>query len=340
MAEPALQMTLDAAALVANWRHLQASAGVPAAAAIKADGYGLGARAVASHLAAAGCRSFLVATWAEAAALGPIDHAVLVLHGFTAADAAAAAAMPWARPVLNTPLQAQAWRAAFAGRACDAMADTGMNRLGLRPHELAAIDGLAVNTLHSHLACADEPLHPLTLRQLAAFCALAAATPAVRHSLANSAGIAAGPAFAFDLVRPGIGLYGGSQRAGGALRPVVALAARVIAVAAVAAGDTVGYGAAWQAARASRIATINLGYADGIPRAAAGALRFAAGGAICAAVGRISMDLITVDVSDADVAEGDWLRLAVDLPGWAAAAGVSQYELLVGLGGRYARCWT
>ncbi|MFQ3596034.1 MAG: alanine racemase, partial [Sphingomonadaceae bacterium] len=207
-----LQLILDGEALVANWRWFQETAGVPAAAAVKADGYGLGARAVVARLHAAGCRTFAVSTFFEAEALGHpgADATTLVLHGFVETDAAAAQGMPWVRPVLNTPAQVAAWSAAFPGRPADLMVETGMNRLGLDRADLpAALAAVPVRTIHSHLAAADEPGHPLTARQRERFAEIAAATPGFAHALANSAGVCCGPAFAFSLVRPGLGLYGG-----------------------------------------------------------------------------------------------------------------------------------
>src|SRR5215208_2441157 len=152
-----LRLTIDAAALQANWRWLQDRAGVPAGAAIKADGYGLGARGTMRALHQAGCRDFFVSTWAEAEELGevPADSTLIVLHG-VGPDDVEAALISLARPSLNTIEQVARWREVAPGRECDVMIDTGMNRLGLRPGEIAALDGLAIATLHSHLACADE----------------------------------------------------------------------------------------------------------------------------------------------------------------------------------------
>jgi alanine racemase len=336
----ALRLSIDRAALIANWRALGDQAGVPAAAAIKADGYGLGAQGVAATLAAAGCRAFLVSTWEEALALGVTPGAIVVLHGFLEGDGAAAAALAAARPVLNTPAQVAAWASAFPGRPADLMVETGMNRLGLAPAELAqALAAVPVDTVHGHLACADQPGHPLTDRQLAAFRAVAAASPGARHSLANSAGICLGTAFSFDLVRPGLALYGGRPRPGVTMRRVVTPEARVIQLRSVSAGATVGYGAEWTAPRESRIAIVNIGYADGVLRATAPHLAALAGGIRCPHAGRVSMDMTAFDVTEGEVAEGDWLALDWDLPALAAASGISQYELLTALGRRGARVW-
>ncbi len=342
---PALRLALDGDALAANWRWLARQSGVAACgAAIKADGYGLGARAVAERLAATGCRDFFVATWDEAERLGllPESCALSVLHGVREADMAAALRIP-GRPVLNSAEQVARWKAAAPGRPCDLMVDTGMNRLGLTPEEAASglLDGLVIETMMSHLACADEPGHLLNARQLGLFRDLKATISARRYSLANSAGICLGADFGFDLTRPGLALYGGVPHpaAQGAIRQVARPEAELIQLRTVRAGDTVGYGATWQAARDTRLAILNLGYADGYLRVMAGVGAARAGDIVCPLVGRVSMDLVAVDVSYADVAEGDWLSIDYDLPSIAAATGLSQYELLTGMGSRYQRAW-
>ncbi|MBN8843404.1 MAG: alanine racemase [Sphingomonadales bacterium] len=339
-----LRLRIDSAALVSNWRWLAAQSGQACGAAIKADGYGLGARGVMRHLAAAGCRDFFVATWAEAAALMPLAEGVSlsVLHGVGKSDMIAARTLP-ARPVLNSLEQVARWREAGEGKPCDVMIDTGMNRLGLRPEEAlgGALDGLVIETLLSHLASADED-SPQNASQLAAFRAVREQIPARRYSLANSAGICLGADYGFDLTRPGLALYGGIPReeARGAIRQVAFPEARVLQLREVPAGETVGYGATWTAQRTSRVAVANMGYADGYLRCHAGS-----GGATWRArdlplVGRVSMDLVAFDASDADgLGEGDWLALDYDLAQVADRSGLSQYELLTGLGTRYDRYW-
>lgn len=342
-----LRLRLDSDALVANWRWLAEESGMAACgAAIKADGYGLGAREVVRHLAAAGCRDFFVATWAEVAALIPLPAGVSlsVLHGVGASDMIAARTLP-ARPVLNSLEQVARWREAGEGRPCDVMVDTGMNRLGLRVDEAVggALDGLSIETLLSHLASADEDSDQ-NARQLVAFQAIRQAIPARRYSLANSAGLCLGTDYAFDLTRPGIALYGGTprQEAQGHIRQVAFPETRVLQLRTVREGETAGYGATWTAPRDSRIAVANMGYADGYLRCHAEA----GGGATWQGntlplIGRVSMDLIAFDASDAGaVGEGDWLALDYDLPSTAARSGLSQYELLTGLGRRFERCWT
>lgn len=341
-----LRLRLDSDALVANWRWLAAQSGAAACgAAVKADGYGLGARDVVRHLAAAGCRDFFVATWREAAALMPLPAGVSlsVLHGVGASDMVAARTLR-ARPVLNSVEQVARWREAGEGRACDVMVDTGMNRLGLRIEEAlgGALDGLAIETLLSHLASADEDSDQ-NIRQLAAFQTIRQAIPARRYSLANSAGICLGPDYTFGLTRPGIALYGGTPReeAAGHMRQVVFPEARVLQVRSVQAGETVGYGATWTARRNGPVAIANMGYADGYLRCHAGS----GGGATWQGqalplIGRVSMDLIAFDAGDAGtIGEGDWLMLDYDLPTAAARTGLSQYELLTGLGRRFDRIW-
>lgn len=339
-----LRLRLDSAALVRNWRWLAQTGGSEAGAAIKADGYGLGARDVMRILADAGCRYFFVATWAEAAALMPLPPGVSlsVLHGVGDEDMIAARSLP-ARPVLNSVEQVARWRASGEGRPCDVMVDTSMNRLGLRVEEAlgGALGGLAIETMLSHLASADED-SPLNARQLAAFKAVREAVPARRYSLSNSAGVCLGADYGFDLTRPGIALYGGVPRreAAGHIRQVAFPEARILQVRGVPAGETVGYGATWTAPRDSRIAVANLGYADGYLRCHAGSGRATWQGRALPLVGRVSMDLIAFDASGIDgPREGDWLTLDYDLPATAATSGLSQYELLTGLGARFERVW-
>lgn len=338
-----LRLALDGDALVSNWRTLAAMSGRAACgAAVKADGYGLGARGVAERLAAAGCRDFFVATWAEAAALTDLGVAVSVLHGVREADMATALASPTARPVLNTIHQVRRWREAGGG-PCDVMVDTGMNRLGLTPDDVASglLDGLTIDTLMSHLASADEDV-PANASQRGRFTELAGRTAARRMSLANSAGIALGPDYAFDLTRPGIALYGGVQvdAFAGRIAQVVTPQAQVIQRRLVPAGAAVGYNATWIASAPTEVAIVNLGYADGYLRCFSdrGIARVA--DLTLPLVGRVSMDLIALDVSAApDLAEGDWVSFDYSLPQTAALSGLSQYELITGLGARFDRVW-
>ena len=338
----ALRLTVDRSALRANWNWLQRRAGVPAGAAVKADGYGLGAREAVAALGEAGCRDFFVSTWAEAAELGPVpDGAGLaVLHGVGPNDVAAALESS-ARPVLNSVTQVARWKAAAAGRACDVMVDTGMNRLGLRVDEIGALKGLAIDTLSSHLAWADED-HPLNPRQLERFREVTAAVPARRYSLANSAGICLGRDYAFDLVRPGLALYGGIPRAeaAGHIRQVARIEAQVLQRRTIRAGESCGYGATFVAGADTEAAIVNLGYADGYLRGFSSRGAAFVGEFALPVIGRVSMDLIALGCDAAPhLQEGDWVELDYDLPTAAEASGLSQYELLTGLGQRFERRW-
>jgi alanine racemase len=339
-----LRLRLDGGALVANWHWLaQASGPAACGAAIKADGYGLGARAVLLRLAGAGCRDFFVATWCEVPPLLPLPAgvSVSVLHGVRDADMAAATTLP-ARPVLNAPEQVARWRAAGGG-ACDVMIDTGINRLGLTPDDAMSglLDGLPIATLMSHLASADEDVATNPI-QRDALRAVAAATPHRRASLANSAGICLGPDYAFDLTRPGLALYGGTPRAeaAGRIAQVAFPEAEILQRRTVPAGARVGYNALWTATRDTEIAVINLGYADGYLRGFTNRGRAHAGDRALPVIGRVSMDLVALDVSAApDLVAGDWVTLDYSLPAAAEASGLSQYELLTGLGRRFDRVW-
>jgi alanine racemase len=341
-----LRLLLDGAALAANWRWFSnRGGGAACGAAVKADGYGLGAAEVVPRLAAAGCRDFFVTNWGEARAIAAetAGLSLSVLHGVREDDLPAALASP-ARPVLNSVAMVRRWQAAAPGRSCDVMIDTGINRLGLRMTEAASgvLDGLNIDTLMSHLACADDPGHAMNRQQRDRFAAIAAAVPARRTSLANSAGICLGHDYAFDLTRPGLGLYGGvpAPGAAGRVRPVAALEAAVLQVRNVGAAESVGYGATFVAATPMRVAILNIGYADGYFRRLGQSGAAWAGATRCRVLGLVSMDLLAVDVTAADVAEGDWLAIERDLPAAAAASGLSQYELLTGLGHRYQRRWT
>jgi alanine racemase len=341
-----LRLTLDGDALVANWRWLDARSGDAACgAAVKADGYGLGAVEVTSRLAAAGCRDFFVATWAEAEALlahVPDTASLAILHGVAEEDLGEAAASR-ARPVLNTLFQVERWKRAAPARPCDVMIDTGISRLGLSPEDVrpGLLDGLEVDTLMSHLACADED-REMNRRQRDAFAALAAAIPARRYSLANSAGICLGPDYAFDLTRPGLALYGGVPRreAQGHVRQVARVEAQVVQRKRIPAGASVGYNAIFTAAAPTELAILNIGYADGYLRGFSGSGRALHEGAALPVLGRVSMDLTAVDAAAAPhLREGDWVELDYDLPSAAAQSGLSQYELLTTLGGRHERIW-
>jgi alanine racemase len=340
-----LRLRIDSAALIGNWRWLSTCGGSAACgAAIKADGYGLGAVEVARHLSAAGCRDFYVSSWGEARALGtlPAGTALAVFHGVRAEDMAVATHSA-ARPVLNTLAQISRWRE--TGRPCDVMVDTGMNRLGISVADAlnGALDGLVIDTLMSHLAGADLD-DASALRQLAAFRALIGQTTAKRLSLANSAGIClhgrSGADFAVDLTRPGLALYGGIPRAEaiGHITQVATPQAQILQRRTVRAGESVGYNALFTATRDTDVAIVNVGYADGYLRG------FSCNGTAEAGrlpvLGRVSMDMIALGVDAApDLGEGDWVSIDYNLPTAAAQSGLSQYELLTGLGQRFERVW-
>lgn len=306
-------MEIDLGALGANWRGYRALGAAEAGAAVKADAYGCGAAEAGPALEAAGCRTFFVAALAEAIALAPrlgAESAIYVLNGY--GPRAGWPGDPRIRPVLNTADEAAAWAAAAPGRPAALQIETGMNRLGEAPEALAealARPGLrplaeSATILMSHLAMAEAPDDPLTQGQRRAFEAglerLRPALPRARASLAASAAPGLGPAFAYDLIRPGYGLYGGEL--GPDPQPVVRLSAPLIRVWEVPAGARSGYGGAWTAPRAARLATLPLGYADGVPRALGGRGEARIRGQTVPIIGRISMDLTVLDITALDPA--------------------------------------
>ncbi|WP_374528682.1 alanine racemase [Novosphingobium sp.] len=340
---PALRLAIDGAALADNWRALDRLSGTAAAgAAVKADAYGLGARACVPVLRDAGCRDFFVAHMAEAVVVAehvPADQ-IAVLHGpHDTADAAFARVLG-VRPVINSLGQARLWIEAGGG-TCDLMVDTGMNRLGVALAELGdpILDGLQVDTLLSHLACAEEAV-PLNERQRLRWDEARRAVPHRRASLANSAGIMLGAGYHGDLTRPGLALYGGVPCAAleGVNRQVVRPEALVIQVRDVPAGETIGYNATYTAPAPLRIGVISLGYADGYLRCWSGKGAMLHGDRRLPVLGRVSMDMTMIDLTEApDVGEGDWVAADYALPQAAAISGLSQYELLTILGRRFGR---
>ena len=337
-----LRLKLDRSALQYNWRWLSERAGVTTGAAVKADGYGIGAREATEALYEAGCRDFFVSTWSEAAELGevPGDASLAVLHGVGPSDVEAALASS-ARPVLNSVDQIERWKAVAAARPCDVMVDTGMNRLGVRPDEIGALAGLTIDTLMSHLACADEE-HDLNATQLQRFREVAATVPAKRYSLANSAGICLGRDYSFDLVRPGLALYGGVPRpeAEGNIHQVARVEAEVIQRRTIRAGESCGYGATFFATSDVEAAIVNIGYADGYLRGFSARGAAFVGEFALPVLGRVSMDLVALDCSARPgLAEGEWVEIDYDLPTASKQSGLSQYELLTTLGSRFERRW-
>jgi alanine racemase len=344
MAQPVLSIDLDA--IRANWRALAALSGsAEAGAVVKADSYGLGAARVAATLATAGARCFFVAEAQEGVALrqalGPAPE-IHVFSGHMAGDAGALAGADLI-PLLNSPEQAARHRAALPDHPFGVQLDTGMNRLGLEEADWLAFapDLLArkPRLLMSHLACADEPGHGMNAAQLGAFRRMTDGTGAPL-SFAATGGILLGPDYQFDITRPGIGLYGGAPFTDAT--PVVRLSLPVIQIRDVAAGETVGYGNAWTADRPARIATLGAGYADGLIRAMTGRARVWHGDTACPVVGRVSMDMMGVDVTDLDETPEalDILCPAQGVDALAAMAGTIGYEILTSLGARYRRTYT
>ncbi|MEZ5708908.1 MAG: alanine racemase [Blastomonas sp.] len=340
-----LRLTVDRDALVRNWQALDRLSGsARAGAAIKADGYGLGASRSLQALQAAGCQDFFVAHWEEAAGLaGDAGQSSLsVLHGIGPADMELANSLA-AVPVLNTADQVARWKA-LGGGTCHVMFDTGMNRLGLAMADIGngLLDGLDIDICMSHLASADEDSAQNTL-QLARFLDIRQGVKARRYSLANSAGIMLGSDYHFDLTRPGLALYGGVPRAD--MQPhietVASLEARLMQLRTVPAGDSIGYGATFVARRDMRVGVVSLGYADGFQRSLSGqGVSLRHGDADLPLLGRISMDLVCIDLGNAPhLAEGDWVTLPLDLLALEAASGIAQYEQLTHLGQRFERVW-
>jgi alanine racemase len=337
-----LRLTIDRSAIQENWRWLQSRAAVPAGAAVKADGYGFGGRECAHALYQAGCRDFFVSIWAEAEALGPlpVGATVVVLHGVGPNDGEAARTLS-ARPCLNTAEQIARWKELAPEKPCDVMIDTGMNRLGLRSDELALLEGLEIDTLHSHLACADED-SAMNAVQLERFRAIAGAVPARRYSLANSAGVCLGRDYSFDLVRPGLSLYGGIPRdeADGNIRNAVRVDAQIVQRRKIPAGESCGYGATFVAKADTQAAILNIGYADGYLRGFSSRGSAFVGEYALPVLGRVSMDLVAVGCDTAPhLKEGDWVEVDYDLPSASLQSGLSQYELLTTLGSRFERRW-
>lgn len=337
-------LTIDLDAIAQNWRALDRLSAPPVetGAVVKADGYGLGAGRVAGRLARAGARRFFVAVAEEGAALrqalGEAPQ-IMVMAGHMAGETDMIADLGLT-PMLNSLEQITRHLEALPGHPFGVQLDTGMNRLGMEAAEWEAVAPilLAANPVlvMSHLACADEPGHPANATQLAEFRRMTDGI-GVPRSFAATGGILLGPEYHFDLTRPGIGLYGGLPFETAA--PVVRLSLPVIQVRDVAAGETVGYACAWTAPAPRRIATVSAGYADGLLRSLSGRATLWSGATPCPAVGRVSMDLITVDVTHL-VEEPRTLDILCPDQGvdaLAEAAGTIGYEILTALGPRYLR---
>jgi len=356
-------LTIDLDALAANYRALRdLAASAECAAVVKADAYGLGMAEAAPALARAGCRTFFVATLTEAAALRALlpDAVIYVFSGLMPGTAELYRAADL-RPVLNSADEIKEWASFCVSLGeqlpCAVHIDSGMNRLGLSADEVDQVaeaselwQAVTLSLVMSHLACADEPDHPKSETQRKTFDRLRARLPRALASLANSAGILLGPDFAYDMVRPGIALYGGHPRRHGKnpFRPVVHLKGRVLQIRQVAAGETVGYGATRTMGRPTRIAVVSVGYADGFFRALSAkdgedGLAAYFGPHAAPILGRVSMDLITIDVTSVpeDISgRGAWVELIgpnVAAYEVAARAGTIDYEVLTNLGRRALR---
>ena len=342
MGTATLEIDLDA--LVANWRRLDALTGPGCAtgAVVKADGYGLGADRVGRALLRAGVRQFFVAQAEEGASLRQAlgrEPDIFILSGHMPGDTDMIGDLDLT-PCLNSLDQLTRQFESLPGSSFAIQLDTGMNRLGLKPAEWDAVRDIALSQapdlILSHLACADEPEHPMNRAQLDLFRAMTEGIDAPR-SLAATGGILLGPEYHFELTRPGIGLYGGEPLAEAAA--VVRLALPVIQVHEVEPGETVGYGGGWEADIPSRIATVAAGYADGLPRVLSNRAMLFHGDTPCPQVGRVSMDLMTVDITHLNEVPAvlDVLSAEQTVDDLAALAGTIGYEILTTLGRRYGR---
>src|ERR1700681_3160659 len=357
-------LTVDLDAICANWRKLEKAA-VPAesAAVIKADAYGCGLDPVARALAGAGCKTFFVATLDEArAAHAAVASATIyVLDGFFQNCGDAYAKID-ARPVIGDLNELAEWdvfcrRSGWAGGAAIHI-DTGMNRLGLTIVEAQGIiprinaGDHGITLVMSHLACAEALNHPLNAKQLAIFREIASLFTGVPASLSNSSGIFLSPQFQFDLVRPGAALYGinPTPEADNPMQPVVDLKARIVQIRNIEKGESVGYGGTWTARRPTRLAIVSAGYADGYFRAGGSndgtrGAEVVVAGKRCPIAGRVSMDLMAVDVTDLEknaARRGHMVTLigeGITVDELAHHFGTIGYEVLTSLGRRFARLY-
>ena len=355
-------LTIDLGALVANWRSLRERvAPAHCAAVVKADAYGCGIEQVVPALARAGCATFFVAHLSEArqARAASAEATIYVLNGLLPGSAPAYAVANL-RPVIGSHAELAEWnafRASAGWRGAAALHfDTGMSRLGFAVEEAGAV-AASLGTDHgialvkSHFACSEEE-HPLNAIQARRFAQVRASFPAIAGSLANSSGIFLGREAHHDLVRPGVALYGANPLPGqpNPMRAVVALHGRIVQTRALPQGATVGYSATWTAKRPTQLAIVSVGYADGFLRAASASDARCGGeaivaGARCPLAGRVSMDLIAIDVTDLPVAKvgrGDTVTLlgdGISVDDLAARAGTIGYEVLTSLGRRYRRVY-
>jgi alanine racemase len=357
-------LTVDLSAIEANWRALGRRI-MPSecAAVIKADAYGCGIEPVAAHLARAGCKTFFVADLLEArrARSASPDAAIYVLNGLLPGTAPAFADLH-ARPVIGSMVELAEWDAFCSAQQWQGGAalhvDTGMNRLGISANDAAALaprirsENHGITLLMSHLVSAEVQDHPLNERQIALFREVRILYRGITSSLANSSGIFLGNAAHCDMARPGVALYGVNPTPGRSnpMRPVIELQARIVQVRVVPKGETVGYNAGWTAKRQTRLAVVAVGYADGYLRAAGASDDAPGGDAIvagkrCPIAGRVSMDLIAIDVTDlpeGSARRGELAKLIGDeisVDDVASAAGTIGYEVLTSLGKRYHRVY-
>ncbi len=346
---------VNLAALKSNWRRLKAAAhGAEVAAAIKGEAYGLGLGPCAKALWEAGCRSFYVARPLEGEALRTIlpEANITVLDGLYPNHSAFYVKHNLI-PAITSVDQAQEWARDGQGKPCTLHVDTGINRLGLSIADYAAIlanhPTLNIAFVMSHLACSDEPDHPLNEIQRQRFDDVRALAPQVKASFANSSGIFLGKAYAHDQARPGVALYGGNPLPGqpNPMQPVATLKARVMQIRELSPGETLGYGASWSPSHPAKIALLGAGYRDGVPRKLSsrtidGPAQIYVNGKRCPIVGRVSMDMMGVDVTQAHVQTGDWAEIFgqhIPVDEAAAWAQTISYELLTHLGSRYARLY-
>jgi alanine racemase len=344
-------LTVDLLAIAENFRMIRgAVAPAEVAAVVKADAYGLGARAVARALTAAGCKAFFVAHMEEALDLRQDlpQATIFVLHGFVASQAVHFATHKLS-PVISSLPQLEAWLNAAIQIPYALHIDTGMSRLGLSLPEAQTASNFARPTLLvSHLACADDAADPRNLAQLTAFKTVARRFPNAWTSLDASGGCFLGPEYTCDLVRPGIALYGGNPRKSGEnpMRGVATLTAPILQVRSIDRGDTVGYGATYEASGPRRLAVVALGYADGLMRTLSNRGHGVVAGIRCPIVGRVSMDLVTLDVSEcppalaAPGAHVEFIGPNQPVDELARAAGTLAYEIFTRLGPRIIRQYT
>ncbi len=342
------RLCIDLAALADNYLWLkEKSRPALCAAAVKSNAYGLGMAPVVQRLTHVGCTHFFVATLSEGVALRQMNNAavIFILDGLLSPADIDVFKINGLIPVLNSAEQITHWRA-WNG-PCSIMVDTGINRLGLSFTEAALEKYTELNCIYlmSHLASADTTSSALNEIQRARFDALSISAFSTPKSFANSAGILLGPRYHYDMVRPGIALYGGAAGPDGSenVRLVVTASAQVLQIRTINTGESVGYNATWTASRQTRVATLGVGYADGYGRGFSNTGRVWLGESYCPVIGRISMDLTTIDITDvAAVTVGDYAEILgahVPLLSASVASGLSQYELLTGLGQRYERCY-